>query len=51
MRRLYLAENAVVLERDFRAFCVRSEVRDATPEGCGAAEVETGLSASKHGTR
>jgi hypothetical protein len=46
MRRLYLTENAWVLKRDFRAFCVRSEVRDAIPEGCGAAEVETGLGAS-----
>ena len=50
MRRLHLAENAWVLERDLGAFCARSEVRDAIPEGYGAAEVETGLGESKHGT-
>ena len=50
MRHLYLAETGLVVERDFRAFCARSEVRDAIPEGCGAAEIETGLGESKHGT-
>ena len=48
MRRLYLAETAGVLERDLGAFWVWSEIQDAIPEGCGSAEVETGLGEGKH---
>jgi hypothetical protein len=48
MRRLYLAEDAGVLERDWGAFCVRSVVHDAIPEGCRSAEVETGLGEGEH---
>jgi hypothetical protein len=50
MRRLYLAENAWVLERDLAAFCARSAVRDAIPEGYRAEEIETRLNEGKHGT-
>ena len=51
MRRLYLAENAGVLERDLGAFCARSAVHGEIPEGYRAEEMKTGLNECKHGTR